>query len=318
MRATCYHLIKTPMSLAPIVLFVYNRPWHTQQTVEALLNNDLANESDLFIYSDAAKNDTTVVAVENVRDYLKQIIGFKNITIIERDKNWGLADSIIDGVTTLINQYGKIIVLEDDLITSPYFLKYMNDALTLYKDENRVKHISAYNLPISTKNLSETFFYRASSCWGWATWNDRWSFFEKDTDNLLKLFTLRDIYHFNLNGSNDFWGHIIANKQKKINTWAIFWYATIFLEQGLCLHPAVSLVSNVGHDGSGIHCGKIKHFDVQLAQQPVNEFTTVIEEDKLALGEIMGFYKSSNKIILLQLKMLKSCLFGKLYAMSFM
>ena len=112
------------MKLAPIVLFVYNRPWHTQQTIEALQKNELVLESELFIYSDAAKIDDVKQAVDEVRSYIKSINGFKKITIIEREENWGLANSIIDGVTTIVNQYSKIIVLEDDLVTSPFFLKF--------------------------------------------------------------------------------------------------------------------------------------------------------------------------------------------------
>ena len=126
------------MVLSPIVLFVHNRPWHTKQTVEALQQNELAEDSELFIYSDAAKSSKANAAVQEVRDYIYSVSGFKKITIIERKYNWGLADSIIDGVTSIVNKYGRIIVLEDDLVTSPYFLKFMNDALSFYKNEKRV------------------------------------------------------------------------------------------------------------------------------------------------------------------------------------
>ena len=126
------------MNLAPIVLFVYNRPWHTQQTIEALQKNQLASESELFIYRDAAKAKQDQDKVQEVRDYVHLVDGFKKITIVERDKNWGLAKSIIDGVTAIVNQYGKIIVLEDDIVTSPHFLRYMNDALDFYQNEEAV------------------------------------------------------------------------------------------------------------------------------------------------------------------------------------
>src|SRR5689334_19947926 len=117
------------MNLAPITLFVYNRPEHTRRTVEALLKNELAAESDLFIFSDAPKKPESDESVRMVRDYIHAITGFKSVTIIERDRNWGLADSIIDGVTSVVNQYGRIIVLEDDLVVSAHFLEYMNTAL---------------------------------------------------------------------------------------------------------------------------------------------------------------------------------------------
>ncbi|MBE0472148.1 MAG: glycosyltransferase, partial [Methyloprofundus sp.] len=130
--------------LAPIILFVYNRPWHTQQTVEALQNNLFADQSDLIIYSDAAKNDQACVQVQAVRDYIKTVDGFKSVKIIERDKNRGLAANIIDGVTEVVNQYGKIIVMEDDIVTSPAYLSFMNQALDFYQNENKVWHISGW------------------------------------------------------------------------------------------------------------------------------------------------------------------------------
>ena len=157
------------MSLAPIVLFVYNRPEHTRKTVKALQDNDLTDESILYIFSDAAKNDDEVENVEKVREYIRTISGFKQIIIIEREKNYGLANSIISGVTEIVNKYGKIIVLEDDLVTSKYFLSFMNDALEIYKDENKVICIHGYIYPIKSE-LPETFFIKGADCWGWATW----------------------------------------------------------------------------------------------------------------------------------------------------
>ena len=153
---------------APIALFVYNRPGHTQQTVEALLKNELAMESDLFIFSDAAKSSEIEVKVNAVREFIKSISGFRSLTIIERESNLGLANSIIDGVTNLCNEYGQVIVLEDDLVTSPFFLKYMNDGLNYYRDEEQVISIHGYIYPFDAK-LPETFFLRGADCWGWAT-----------------------------------------------------------------------------------------------------------------------------------------------------
>ena len=173
-------------NLAPIVLFVYNRPWHTKQTVEALQKNELSSESELFIYSDASKNKEAEEKVQEVREYIRTIDGFKKVTIIEREKNWGLANSIIDGVTKVVNEYGKIIVLEDDLVTSPYFLKFMNESLEFYKNEKKVWHISGWNYPIFKEQKCGTFLWKKMNCWGWSTWKDRWQYFEKNPENLLK------------------------------------------------------------------------------------------------------------------------------------
>ena len=282
-------------NLAPIVLFVYNRPDHTKQTVEALQKNELAIDSELFIYSDAAKNENAEQKVNEVREYIKSIDGFKKITIIEREKNWGLANSIIDGVTKIVNEYGKIIVLEDDLVTSPYFLKFMNEALEIYKDEEKVWHISGWNYPIDTKGLDDVFFWRLMNCWGWATWADRWKHYEKDVDKTIKEFSKNDIKRFNIDGQEDFFGQVIGNYEKKINTWAIFWYATIFKQNGLCLNPTQTFVKNIGHDGSGVHCGESCSFDSSLSMNEKVNFDTKIEENNVALNRIQKFYKFQKK-----------------------
>ncbi|MFV9972448.1 MAG: hypothetical protein AB8V06_06085 [Francisella endosymbiont of Hyalomma asiaticum] len=139
--------------------------WHTQQTIEALQKNKLAIDSELFIYSDAPKNENALEKVQVVRNYIKTIKGFRKVTIIKREKNWWLSDSIIDGVTKIVNQYGKIIVLEDDIVTSLYFLKFMNDALEFYKNEEKVWHINGWNYPIEIENFSDTFLWRVMNCW---------------------------------------------------------------------------------------------------------------------------------------------------------
>lgn len=283
------------MYLSPIVLFVYNRPWHTQQTIEALQKNELADESELFIYSDAAKSDNAKQAVSEVRKYIKSIDGFKKITIIERENNWGLADSIIDGVTTVINQYGKIIVLEDDIITSPYFLHYMNGALDYYQNEDRVMHISGWNYPINTQDLPETIFLRSTSCWGWATWQRAWQFFEKNPQKLFVTFTKTDRYQFDYDGSADMWSQVTGNLDGKLNTWAIFWYATVFKKGGLSLHPTNSLVENIGHDGSGVHCGLSDIYHNTLFNRKISHFSNEITENNIAIDRIKNFLLRNKK-----------------------
>jgi len=163
--------------LAPIVLFVYNRPWHMRQTIEALQKNELAEVSELFIFSDGPKSEADKEKVLEVREYIKTIPGFKSVTLIKRERNIGLAQSIITGVTDVINRYGRIIVLEDDMVTSPYFLKFMNEALEFYKDAEKVVCVHGYIYPIEAK-LPETFFLRGADCWGWATWKRGWDLFD--------------------------------------------------------------------------------------------------------------------------------------------
>ena len=277
------------MKLAPIILFVYNRPWHTQQTIEALQKNKLAKESELFIYSDAPKNEEAEERVTEVRKYIRSIDGFKKITIIERKKNWGLANSIIDGVTKIVNKYEKIIVLEDDLVTSPYFLKFMNEALEFYKNEKKVWHISGYTPPL--KGINQHFFIKPTSCWGWATWANKWIHFKKDTEFFLNKFDKQKIKDFNLNNTYNYHSHILFNHENKINTWAIFWYATSYFNNGLSLHPQKSFVQNIGFDSSGTHCENSSTFDIELTMTFENKFPLDISINKKTSIIVENFYK---------------------------
>lgn len=282
----------TENELAPIILFVYNRPWHTQQTIQALEKNALALESELYIYSDGPKNEFAIESVTKVRNYIKTIEGFNHINIIERENNWGLSNSIIDGVTKTLSKHKRVIVLEDDILTSPYFLRYMNEALEFYNNEEKVMHISGYIPPINTNGLPETFFLKPTSCWGWATWNRAWKNFEKDTDKLLKIFTKKMIKEFNVDNSMDYFSHIILNKKGELETWAIYWYATVFVHGGLSLHPKFSFVKNIGLDGSGIHCEKSNIFDVEFSNSYDIKFEPKIEESLSAKKAMANYYHS--------------------------
>ena len=159
------------MRKAPIALFVYNRPEHTLKTIISLAQNEGASDSDLHIFSDAPKTSADEPLVSRVRALLKQVSGFKNVVITEQIKNLGLAQSIITGVSSLCKEYGRVIALEDDLVTSPYFLKFMNDALDYYADMPEVMHISGFRYPVKEFEKAQTFFLHVPLCWGWATWD---------------------------------------------------------------------------------------------------------------------------------------------------
>ena len=282
-------------NLAPIVLFVYNRPWHTKQTIESLQKNELASQSEIFIYCDNAKSEKVQSSVNEVRNFADTVDGFKKVTVIKREKNWGLSDSITDGVTKIVNKYGKIIVLEDDLVVSPYFLKFMNDALKFYKEEKKVWHVSGWSYPIELNDLDDVFLWRLMNCWGWATWADRWKHYEKNIGKTLKEFSKEEIDRLNLDGAEDFFGQVTANYEKKINTWAIFWYVTIFNKNGLCLNPAQTFVENIGHDGSGMHCGNSNTFAGSLSKNKKVCFVDFGSENIIALQRIQVFYKAQKK-----------------------
>lgn len=277
--------------LAPIVLFTYNRLKHTKQTIEALQENVYASDSELFIYSDAPKTDKAVAEVQAVRDYLHSINGFKKITIIERDENWGLARNIIDGVTSIVNKYGKIIVLEDDIVTSRYFLKYMNDALKIYENESRVMEINGYAAPMETEGLPETYFLEFADCWGWATWDRAWKFFKRNPEELRYSFSQEEIKKFNLDGAyKGFWQQVLDNCDGRLYTWAIFWHAAVFKNNGVSLMVRDSLVINEGFDGSGEHCGKDYSLVSVSVDKVIEKYPLNISENKLARERIKVFY----------------------------
>lgn len=275
--------------LAPIALFVYNRPDHTRRTLIHLQKNVLADESRLYIFCDAPKTEADRANVDEVRQVAKETTGFKSVKVILRDHNLGLAESIISGVTQLVYEYGKVIVFEDDLLSSPYTLQYFNEALTLYANQPKVMHIGAYMYNLKEKDLPESFFYRAASSWGWATWAHSWDSFEPDIDKLIAQFDTLKILRFSIEGKMNFWKQIQEFKAGKNNSWAIRWYASIFLKGGLTLNPSRSLVNNIGHDGTGVHSNKENMYDVHISQQPVKKFPDVIEENEKAYHAIKHF-----------------------------
>lgn len=286
-------------NLAPIVLFVYNRPWHTLQTLEALANNQLAKDSVLYIYADGAKNDATedtISKIKETRNTIKQKQWCGEVHIIESDKNKGLAKSIREGINDIITKHEKVIVLEDDIVTSSGFLSYMNNALTLYENKDKVMHISGF-VPVTTggSQLPETYFLRFMSCWGWATWKRAWDKFIDDIDYLYTTLPEQPDYEeFNLSGAIDMFWQIRDNYNGTINTWAIKWYSTIFLHKGLCLYPHQSLVDNIGIDGSGENCfNNDNRYEVVLLPS-INVKPIEIKENKKAKKYLMRFYIYGN------------------------
>lgn len=277
-------------SYAPVILFVYARPEHTKKVINALRMNVLASKTDLIIFSDAPKNSSDIQSVTKVRELIKNIDGFKTIEIIERKENYGLAKSIIEGVSSIIKVYGKAIILEDDIETSPNFLHFMNTALSKYKDKKDVWHISGWNYPIDKQGIDDTFFWRVMNCWGWATWEDRWQYYEKAPSQLIETWNRSKIRQFNLNGAHDFWTQVVANAKGQLNTWAIFWYATIFEKQGFCLNPTESFVKNIGVDGSGENCDDKDVYISSLNNKYPLTFSENIVENSVAVERIRKFY----------------------------
>ncbi len=238
---------------APIALFVFARPDHTRRTVEALKRNLLAEASELIVFSDAPQHAEMVASVEAVRSYIRTVDGFKSVSIVERETNLGLATSIVSGVTSVCETHGRVVVLEDDLVTSPFFLSYMNDALDLYADTPEVAAASGFH-PAFDAPLPVTFFQRDAECWGWATWQRAWAMFNPNGRELLAEIERRKLSRiFDQDDTYPYTEMLEDQIAGRNNSWAIRWRASVFLSGMLSLYPRHSLVCNIGQDGSGTH-----------------------------------------------------------------
>lgn len=279
-------------SLAPVALFTYNRPGHARRALESLLTCPEAAATDVIVFSDGPRGEADEAMVKETRAQVMSVKGFRSLTLRARQENAGLADSIVDGVSSIMAEYGRGIILEDDLILSPYFLSYMNDALRLYADEEKVMHVAGHMFPIRPSWLPTTFFMRQSSCWGWATWARAWKHFSRDSEAFVRDFSPDDIHRFNLDGAVDYWSQILANLNGVKKTWAIFWYASVFKAKGLCLHPAETLVLNGGFDGTGENCGVLDLPGQSLASHPVRIKKEPIVENHAAMRRLRAWHQA--------------------------
>jgi hypothetical protein len=239
------------MELAPVALFVYNRPETLSKTLESLKNNKLIKKTDIYIFSDGpTSNKRDKKKVYKVRKIIKDVKNLKIKKTIFYKTNRGLKKNIIEGINYVFKNHSKIIVLEDDLLVSPYFIKYMNRSLNFIKYKKKIWHVSAWNYPIKTnfKNLNDTFLWHNMNCWGWGTHKNDWNKLILDSNFFIKSFSNKQINFFNLDGNLNNWSQLTRNHQKKLYTWAIFWNATIFWNKGLCLNPVKSYVKNIGFD----------------------------------------------------------------------
>ena len=300
------------MPLAPILLFVYNRPEHVKRTLAALEQNILAKESELFIYSDAARSPQDEASVAEVRKIIRTALPFfKQVNILERETNWGLARSIIDGVTTQINRYERVIVLEDDLIVAPYFLKFMNDALDTYQHEEKVGHIQACDFT-QDASLPDTFLIKWTGSWGWATWKRAWKYFNPDGKALLEELQRRKLtYTFDFNGKYGYTRMLRRQTEGKNNSWAIRWNASLFLNDILSLNVGKSLVQNEGFDGSGTNCGGGNLYASRLWMNPIQVHRiSPATENLQARNAYVRYYARTNSFWAKAIRRIKRTLKG--------
>ena len=278
--------------LAPIVVFAYNRPNHLKRTLDALIKNDLANESVLYVYCDGVKEDAPLeqrLQVEKNRKVAHDTTGFKEVHVVEREQNVGLKDNIVGAVSEIVNQYGRVITLEDDVVTSVGFLKYMNDALELYAEEEKVMHISAYMYPHKSR-LPETFFYPIPyPGGGWATWQRAWNQYNDNAQELYEYW--KDKWEtFDLFGDDYLSNQLKENQEGTMRTWFVKWYAVMRRQNALSLYPGRSLTNNIGFDDSGANCFTTNKFDV-VPIDYVKVGIIPVKVNRKASRVIYGFYQ---------------------------
>lgn len=285
--------------IAPIIVFVYNRPEHARSTLKAIAKNELASQSVLFIYADGPKSNATQEQIQKInktREVIRKQQWCKEVYIIESDHNKGLAKSIISGVTEIVNNYGKVIVLEDDIVTSRGFLTYMNEALELYEKDEKVMHVSGYMYP-HHKNLPETFFFNVPLCWGWATWSRAWKYFISDSKHLFDHFEKSGSWkQFNAFGGKVLQRQLERNIDGRLNTWFVKWHASVMIREGLTLYPRKSLIENIGYDSTGMHGEMSEAYKDEIVEQ-ISVHRQKIVLSKKAAKIIEGFYigRSSGK-----------------------
>jgi hypothetical protein len=275
--------------LAPVALFAYARPDHLRRTLDALRANAEARATPLFVFCDGAKRPEQAASVDAVRSIVASIEGFASVTPVLRAHNLGLAASITGGVSAVLSTHGRVIVVEDDILVAPNFLRYMNDALDCYAEEPRVAAIHGYCFP-TERALPETFFLRGADCWGWATWSRAWAHFSYDGAALLRALHEHGIEReFDLDGAHPYMRMLKAQVAGSNDSWAIRWHASCFIGGLLTLYPGRSLAHNIGHDGSGTHCGADRAFDQTLASDPVRVVRRPIEVDDEARRAMIEF-----------------------------
>jgi hypothetical protein len=248
------------MTFAPIVFFVYNRPQHTETVLNALKKNTLAKDSLLYVFSDAAKKEKDFENVNKVREIINEIDGFKEVIVTEAETNIGCADSIISGITKVINEHGKAIIIEDDILTAPNFLEFMNEALNRYENDKRIYCVSGFVPNERMAEICKDFLFLAyrNSSWGWGTWKDRWNDVDWDMLQWEKIKKDRKLWKKLQLGGQDAPYLLKLQMEGFIDSWAIRFYADNALKDKYTVFPTKTFVENIGLDGSGTHCGNVK------------------------------------------------------------
>jgi O-antigen/teichoic acid export membrane protein len=282
---------------APVALFVYNRAEHARQTVESLLKNELASYSDLFVFADGTRSQAAAPAVLEVRNYIRSIEGFRSVTITERERNLGLADSIIKGVTQLCDQFGRVIAVEDDLLTAPDFLSFMNCALERYQDEPRIFSVSGHNFAVRAPEHYpyDAFCSYRTSSWGWGTWKNRWEKSQWSVPDYARFRSDKSMQQSFNRGGDDLSRILALQMARRIDSWSIRWDYAHFQHDAVTLLSTISRVHNIGFDGSGVHCRRktLNQLPLTYVNKTGYRFPDTTEADPHFVAEIKRLHRVS-------------------------
>ncbi len=258
--------------------------------------NTLADKSSLYIFSDGPKSNKDKPGVDAVRNYINKISGFYKIGILEREKNLGLANSVISSVNEIFKRYDKAIVMEDDMICSPYFLKFMNEVLNIFEDDKQIFSVTGYTFPIKFPEHYDLPLYLSprSSSWGWGTWKNRWEKADWELKDIHDIINNKShVESFN-KGGDDLSRMLKNSLEGKIDSWSIKWTYTHFLNNAYCVYPVKSRIKNIGADKSGVHTAKTKKFDVELELSDIDlSEIKELHPDEKVLQAFRKFFKKN-------------------------
>lgn len=290
------------MSYAPIALFAYNRPDHLLQTLTSLSECELADKSRLFIFCDGPKSERDEAAVRQVREVADRRRWCAEVEIVSQEKNQGLARSVIAGVTRLCNEFGRVIVLEDDMLLSRGLLVYLNRALVQYENEAQVLQVSGHVFPFMQEGGGEdAFFMPISTTQGWGTWKRAWDLFDPAATGWERLREERALRkRFDLDNSFPYAKMLEAQMTGKLDSWAIRWHWSFFKQQGLCLYPRTSLIFNIGFDDQGTHTtGNDFYYNDRNWKNDryVNKIPDAVAPNRVEYARLKKYLKNKNSVI---------------------
>jgi hypothetical protein len=278
------------MTLAPVAVFTFRRPELTRQLFESLQANPEVRDTPVYVFSDGPRTTADAAAVAGTRELIRNL-DLPRLTIVERETNCGLAANIIDGVSRLCREHGQAIVLEDDLVLSPTFLRYMNEALARYRDAERVYHVSGYQYPVDLKARADAVFLPFINSYGWATWDRAWKAFDPEASGHRALVADRALRRrFDLGGNYIFFDILQEYMAGRVDSWAIRWYLSVFMREGLALYPAKSLVQNLGFGEDATHTRHASRQFTAIANPfEVKAFPEPPVIDRHVLGRVSRF-----------------------------